>query len=57
MHRFNFDWTQKVTLDYLSFLPCLPLNHWVVMLLLYTVFGLIFHYIHVPIILLCYLCS
>jgi hypothetical protein len=26
------------------------------MLLLYTVFLLIFHYIHVPIILLCYLC-
>jgi hypothetical protein len=41
----------------LIFLPCLPLNHWVVMLLLYTVLGLIFHYIHVPIVLLCYLCS
>jgi hypothetical protein len=27
------------------------------MLLLYVVFGLIFHYIHVPVILLFYLCS
>jgi hypothetical protein len=57
MHRFNFDGTQLVTLVCLSCSPCLPLIHWVVMLLLYTVSGLIFHYIHVPIILLCYLCS
>jgi hypothetical protein len=27
MHRFNFDGTQYVTLDWLSFLPCLSLNH------------------------------
>jgi hypothetical protein len=31
--------------------PCLPLNFWVVMLLLYLVLGLI-HYDHVPIIML-----
>jgi hypothetical protein len=32
--------------------PCLPLNFWLVMLLLYLVLGLILHYDHVPIILL-----
>jgi hypothetical protein len=39
MHRFNFDGTQKVTLVCLSRLPCLPLIHWVVMLLHYVVLG------------------
>jgi L-asparagine transporter-like permease len=38
-------------------LPCSPLNHWVVLLLLYIVLGLILHYVHVPIILLFYSCS
>jgi hypothetical protein len=46
-----------VTLVSVSCLPCLPLNH----LGSYDIelfgFGLIFHYIHVSIILLCYLCS
>jgi hypothetical protein len=32
--------------------PCLPLNFWVVFLLLYLVLGLILHYDHVPVILL-----
>jgi hypothetical protein len=32
--------------------PCLPLNFWVVMILLYLVLGIILHYDHVPIILL-----
>jgi hypothetical protein len=32
--------------------PCLPLNIWVVLLLLYLVLGLILHYDHVPVILL-----
>jgi hypothetical protein len=31
--------------------PCLPLNFWVVLLLLYLVLGLILHYDHVPVIL------
>jgi hypothetical protein len=29
--------------------PCLPLNSWVVLLLLYLVLGLILHYDHVPV--------
>jgi hypothetical protein len=37
--------------------PCLPLDFWVVMLLLYLVLGLILHYDHVPIILLFNYCS
>jgi hypothetical protein len=39
------------------FLPHSPLNHLVILLLLYMVLGLILHYLHVPIILLFYLCS
>jgi hypothetical protein len=57
MHRFNFDGTQLVTLVCLSFLPCLSLNHLGSYAIALYGFGLIFHYIHVPIILLCYLCS
>jgi hypothetical protein len=41
--------------DYL--LPCLPLNHLGSFAIALYGFRLIFHYIHVPIILLCYLCS
>jgi hypothetical protein len=41
--------------DYL--LPCLPLNHLGSFAIALYGFGLIFHYIHVPIIMLCYLCS
>jgi hypothetical protein len=37
--------------------PCLPLNFWVALLLLYLVLGLILHYDHVPIILLFNYCS
>jgi hypothetical protein len=37
--------------------PCLPLNIWVVLLLLYLVLGLILHYDHVSVILLFYYCS
>jgi hypothetical protein len=37
--------------------PCLPLNFWVVLLLLYLVLGLILHYDHVPIIMLFNYCS
>jgi hypothetical protein len=29
--------------------PCLPLNFWVVLLLLFLVLGLILHYDHVPV--------
>jgi hypothetical protein len=57
MHRFNFDGTQYVTLVYLSILPCLPLNHLGSYAIVLHGFGLIFHYIHVPIILLFYSCS
>jgi hypothetical protein len=57
MHRFNFDGTQEVTLVDLSVLPCLPLNHLGSYAIALHGFGLIFHYIHVPIILLFYLCS
>jgi hypothetical protein len=39
----------------LSFLPCLPLNHLGSFAIALYGFGLIFYYIHVPIILLCYL--
>ena len=38
-------------------LPCLPLNHLGSFAIALYGFGLIFHYIHVPIILLYYLCS
>jgi hypothetical protein len=38
-------------------LPCLPLNHLGSFAIDLHDFGIIFHYIHVPIILLCYLCS
>ena len=41
--------------DYL--LPCLPLNHLGGYAIALYGFGIIFHYVHVPIILLCYLCS
>jgi hypothetical protein len=37
--------------------PCLSLNFWVVLLLLYLVLGLILHYDHVPVILLFSYCS
>jgi hypothetical protein len=37
--------------------PCLPLNFWVVLLLLNLVLGLILHYDHVPVILLFNYCS
>jgi hypothetical protein len=57
MHMFNFDGTQYVTLVCLSCLPCLPLNHLGSYAIALFGFGLIFHYIHVPIILLFYLCS
>jgi hypothetical protein len=50
MHRFNFDGTQYVTLVCLSFLPCLSLNHLGSYAIALHGFGLIFHYIHVPII-------
>jgi hypothetical protein len=39
------------------FLPCLSLNHLGSYAIALHGFGLIFHYIHVPIILLYYLCS
>jgi hypothetical protein len=39
------------------FIPCLPLNHLGSFAIALYGFGLILHYIHVPIILLCYLCS
>ena len=35
------------------FTPCLPLNFWVVFAI--AIYGLILHYVHVPIILLFYL--
>jgi hypothetical protein len=57
MHRFNFDGIQYVTLVCLSFLPCLPLKHLGSFAIALYCFGLIFYYIHVLIILLCYLCS
>jgi hypothetical protein len=57
MHRFNFDGTQLVTLVCLSFFPYLPLNHLSSYAIALHGFGLIFHYIHVPTILLFYLCS
>jgi hypothetical protein len=57
MHRFNFDGTQSVTLVCLSILPCLPLNHLGSYAIALHGFGLIFHYIHVLIMLLFYLCS
>jgi hypothetical protein len=57
MHRFNFDGTQQVTLVCYSLLPWLPLNHLGSYAIALYGFGLIFHYIHVPIILLFYLCS
>jgi hypothetical protein len=38
-------------------LPCLSLNHMGSFVIALHGFGLIFHYIHVPIILLFYLCS
>jgi hypothetical protein len=50
MHRFNFDGTQWVTLVCLSFIPCLPLDHLGSFAIALHGFGLIFHYIHVPII-------
>jgi hypothetical protein len=34
-----------------------PESHWQFLLLLYMVLGLILHYVHVPIIMLFYLCS
>jgi hypothetical protein len=57
MHRFNLDGTQKVTLVCLSFLPCLPQNYLGSYAITLHGFELIFNYIHVPIILLFYLCS
>jgi hypothetical protein len=57
MHKFNCDGTQLVTLVCLSILPCLPMNHLGSYAIALHGFGLIFHYIHVPIILLFYLCS
>jgi hypothetical protein len=53
----NFDGTQYVTLVCLCFLPCLPLNHLDSYAIALHGFGLIFHYIHVSIIMLFYLCS
>jgi hypothetical protein len=59
MHRFNFDFdgTQYVTLDWLSFLPCLSRNQLGSYAIVLYGFGLIFNDIHIPIILLGYLCS
>jgi hypothetical protein len=57
MHRLNFDGTQYVTLDWLSFYLVYPWIIWVVLVLLYMVLGLILQYVHVPIILLFYLLS
>jgi hypothetical protein len=57
MHRFNFDGTQKVALVCLSCYLVYPWIIWVVLLLIYMVLGLILHCVHVPIILLFYLCS
>jgi hypothetical protein len=56
MRRFNFDGTQWATLVCLSILPCLPLNHMGSYAIALHGFGIIFYYIHVPILLLFYLC-
>ena len=59
--RFDLDGVSQLTFWrhgwILSCLPCLPCIHLGSYVIALCGFGLIFPYIHVPIILLCYLCS
>jgi hypothetical protein len=59
----HFDMLRLISWDLIGFhrlvypTPCLPLNFWVVLLLLYLVLGLILHYDHVLVIRLFNYCS